>query len=300
MIDTHGIVKTFGRLKALDGVDLHVQQGKVFALLGPNGAGKTTMVRVLSSLMRPDAGTATIAGHDVVRESRKTRSVISLTGQYAAVDELLTGEENLRMMARLRKLSRARARQRASELLEEFELVEARGRPVKNYSGGMKRRLDLALSLVTTPQVLFLDEPTTGLDPRSRLDLWAKVRNLARGGVTVLLTTQYLEEADNLADQVAVLDRGRVVALGTPEELKRLVPGGRIELAFGTEEDLRAAAARVPGLVEELRLSVPTDGSAGEVKRVLDALDGIELAELTVRKPSLDDVFLQLTGGRAA
>ncbi len=300
VIETHGIIKSFGRHKALDGVDLLVPRGTVFALLGPNGAGKTTMVRILATLMRPDGGTATIAGRDIARSPKLTRSVISLTGQDAAVDELLTGEENLRMMGRLRKLGRAESRRRASALLEQFGLTDARGKPVKHYSGGMKRRLDIALSLVTTPEVLFLDEPTTGLDPRTRLEVWAMVKQLAHNGVTVFLTTQYLEEADNLADEVAVLDGGRIVAQGTPERLKRLVPGGRVELTFTTEDDLRAAASQIPGQIGVLKLSVPTDGSAAQIKSVLDKLDGIELDGLTVRKPTLDDVFLQLTGGPRA
>lgn len=300
VIETHEIKKSFGALKALGGVDLAVPRGQVFALLGPNGAGKTTMVRILATLMRPDSGTASVAGHDVVRASKRVRAAISLTGQYAAVDELLTGEENLRMMARLGRLSRADSRRRCTELLEQFGLTDARTRQVKHYSGGMRRRLDLALSLMTRPEVIFLDEPTTGLDPRSRQAVWGMVEHLAGEGVTVFLTTQYLEEADRLADRVAVMDGGRIAALGTPQELKRSVPGGHLELSFATETELRSALDRIGGQPGELTLTLPSDGTAAHVKQTLDALDGIAIEEFAMRKPTLDDVFLQLTGGPKA
>jgi ABC-2 type transport system ATP-binding protein len=297
MIFVSGMRKSFGANTALAGLDLEVSQGSIFALLGPNGAGKTTLVRILATLMAPEAGKATVAGHDVVREPREVRKAISLTGQFAAVDELLTGEENLRMMGRLLHLSRGTVKQRAHELLERFDLLDAARRPVRTYSGGMRRRLDVAISLLGTPRVLFLDEPTTGLDPRSRNAVWELVREQVAGGVTVLLTTQYLEEADQLADRIAVIDRGKVIASGRPEELKALVPGGHIELTFSSPQAM-AAAQRVLGewKAGDLSLTVPANGSVAEMKVLLDRLDGIDVATLTLSKPTLDDVFLTLTG----
>jgi ABC-2 type transport system ATP-binding protein len=297
MISISGMTKSFGGNQALAGLDLEVSQGSIFALLGPNGAGKTTLVRILATLMTPDAGRATVAGHDVVRQPREVRKAISLTGQFAAVDELLTGEENLRMMGRLLHQRRAEVRRRTGELLERFDLVEAARRPVKTYSGGMRRRLDIAISLLGTPRVLFLDEPTTGLDPRSRIAVWELVRQLVSEGVTVLLTTQYLEEADQLADRIAVIDRGKVIASGRPEELKALVPGGHIELTFSSPQTM-AQAQRVLGQAKagDLTLTIPANGSAAELKVLLDRLDGIDIATLTLSKPTLDDVFLTLTG----
>ncbi|HCT77157.1 MAG TPA: daunorubicin/doxorubicin resistance ABC transporter ATP-binding protein DrrA [Micromonosporaceae bacterium] len=297
MISVSTLTKAFGEIRALAGVDLEVAEGTVFALLGPNGAGKTTLVRILATLMRPDGGTATVAGVDVVRHPREVRSAISLTGQFAAVDDLLTGEENLHMMGRLLHLRRAVVKARTRDLLEQFDLADAARRPVKTYSGGMQRRLDIAISLLGSPKVIFLDEPTTGLDPRSRLAVWDRVRELVANGVTILLTTQYLEEADQLADQVAVIDHGRIIASGKRAELKQLVPGGHIELTFTSAGEMAAAQALLanakPG---ELSLTIPANGSVVEVKQLLDRLDGVEIATLTLSKPTLDDVFLTLTG----
>jgi ABC-2 type transport system ATP-binding protein len=294
-IVAQGLSKAFGDTAALAGLDLRVEAGSVFALLGPNGAGKTTAVRILATLLRPDAGTATVAGQDVAREPRLVRRAISLTGQYAAVDEMLTGQENLRMMGRLRHLGGAAARRRAAELLERFNLGEARDRRVATYSGGMRRRLDLAMSLVSQPPVVFLDEPTSGLDPRSRRGLWEAVLNLRAAGVTVLLTTQYLEEADRLADRIAVIDGGRVVAEGTAEELKGRVGSETVELFFAGQPALHVAAASVGGSADVRRLSlrVPSDGSAEAVRDLLERIDGVERLEL--HRPTLDDVFLELT-----
>jgi ABC-2 type transport system ATP-binding protein len=297
MISVHGLRKSYGQVHALAGVDLEVPEGQVFSLLGPNGAGKTTLVRILSTLIRPDSGSASIAGHDVVRESKKVRASISLTGQYAAVDELLTGAENLRMMARLWRLDSPRGR--SSKLLSQFGLSDAANRLVKTYSGGMRRRLDLAISLLASPRVVFLDEPTTGLDPRSRASVWEMVSGLAAQGVTVFLTTQYLEEADKLADRVVVIDHGRIVADGTPASLKQMVPGGHLELGFQSPDELAKAAQAVPGSVDELTLTVPTNGSFDDVKRILDQLGGVRAESMTLTKPTLDDVFLHLTGGRS-
>ncbi|MDG4829674.1 ATP-binding cassette domain-containing protein [Solwaraspora sp. WMMD1047] len=302
VVQATGIRKSYGQLRVLDGVDLTVERGTVRALLGPNGAGKTTMVRILSTLIRADAGTARVAGHDVRREPGQVRASLSLTGQYAAVDELLTGEENLVMMARLHRLGRAEARRRAAELLVEFDLADARGRLAKTYSGGMRRRLDLAVSLIARPSLIVLDEPTTGLDPRSRQQVWSVVRGLADAGVTVLLTTQYLEEADRLADRITVLDQGRVIAEGTADDLKAQVGGERAELAFATAGHLDLAAAELAGRAVRLdppgwRLDVPTDGSADQVRQLLDLLAGrgIPVERIILRRPSLDDVFLALT-----
>jgi len=305
-----GIEKSYGRLKVLDGVDLSVAKGTVSALLGPNGAGKTTMVRILSTLVRPDAGEATVAGHDVVREPDRVKQVISLTGQYAAVDELLTAEENMLMMGRLGRLGRVESRRRAAELLTRFDLVDVRKRLVKTYSGGMRRRLDLAVSLITRPPVIFLDEPTTGLDPRSRQTMWDIISELVASGVTILLTTQYLEEADRLADKITLLDGGKVIAHGTAEELKSRLASERVELRFADAEnyekavvDLGDSAAHRGSAMrcdpERRSLAVATDGSAAQVRVLLDRMEerGIAVATIDLQRPSLDDVFMSLTGG---
>jgi ABC-2 type transport system ATP-binding protein len=284
MITTRSLRKSFGSTPVLDGVDLEVPGGHVLALLGPNGAGKTTLVNVLATLLRPDAGTATVGGFDVVRQPQEARGVFSLTGQYAAVDSLLTGRENLRLMARLARLGRADGRRRADDLLELFELSAAADRLVRTYSGGMERRLDLAISLLTRPQVIFLDEPTTGLDPRSRNDLWEVIRDVVGAGTTVLLTTQYLDEADALADRIAVLDRGRLIADGTATELKRRVGSAHVELELAG------------GGVER----IPTDGSVADVHRILGDVASRPVAHWHLATPTLDDVFLTLTGAPAA
>jgi ABC-2 type transport system ATP-binding protein len=297
-----GLRKSFGELTVLDGIDLTVQPGTVFALLGPNGAGKTTTVQILSTLIRPDNGQATLAGYDLASEPARIREVIGVTGQYSAVDKLLTGRENLIMMADLYHLGRARARARAEDLLERFDLTEAASQLAATYSGGMQRKLDLAMTLVSEPRIIFLDEPTTGLDPRSRRTMWQIVRDLTRIGVTIFLTTQYLEEADQLADQIALLDHGTLIAQGTPDELKRMIPGGHILLRFTEAATLRKAQAVLarPGQADEeaLTLEVPTGGSVPEMRGILARLDdhGIDVAELTVHRPGLDDVFLTLTG----
>ncbi|HZV26555.1 MAG TPA: ATP-binding cassette domain-containing protein [Acidothermaceae bacterium] len=300
-IEIHGLRKSFDDLVVLDNVDLNVSAGTVTALLGPNGAGKTTMVHILSTLLRPDGGTAFVNGCDVVRDPDGVRAVIGLTGQFSAVDKLLTGEENLRLMARLRHLGAKRSQTRVAELLEQFDLVGAARKPLASYSGGMARRLDLAMTLVATPSVIFLDEPTTGLDPRSRRTMWDIVRGLVAQGTTVMLTTQYLDEADELADRVAVLDGGRVVAEGTPDELKRLVPGGHIRLRFPDATTLDAASRLLDTSARDdagLALTVPSDGSIGALRVVLDRLDAanLEVDDLTIHTPDLDDVFFALTG----
>ncbi|MEU8758821.1 ATP-binding cassette domain-containing protein [Streptomyces sp. NPDC048659] len=301
-ISAHGLHKAYGDRTVLAGIDLSIAEGTVFALLGPNGAGKTTTVEILSTLVEPDAGRASIAGHDLAERPDGVRSAIGVTGQFAAVDALLTAEENLLLMADLRHLPRAEGRRRAAALLERFELTDSARTPVSTFSGGMRRKLDLAMTLVGEPRIIFLDEPTTGLDPRSRRTMWEIIHGLvADQGVTVFLTTQYLEEADQLADRVAVLDRGRLVAEGSPDELKRLIPGGHIRLAFADLAALDSAArhfgaaARAP---EELTLRVPGDGTVATLRAVLDVLDGAGLRaeSLTVHTPDLDDVFLTLTG----
>ena len=299
-VEAEGLTKSYGTLPVLTGLDLRVAGGSVFALLGPNGAGKTTTIRILSTLIGADGGSATVAGHDVARAPRQVRAAISLTGQSAAVDEQLTGEENLLMMARLRHLDRAGGRRRTAELLERFDLADARRRRVSTYSGGMRRRLDLAVSLLSDPPVLFLDEPTTGLDPRSRRAIWDAVGELAGGGATVLLTTQYLEEADRLADRIAVIDGGRVVAEGTADELKRRAGSEAVELFFDGEAALAAAEQVLRGgHADRARLSLrlATDGSAAVVRRLLDALhdDGVAVERIELHRPSLDDVFMTLT-----
>lgn len=300
-IDVHGLRKSYGKKLVLDGIDLTVEAGTVTALLGPNGAGKTTTVHILSTLVRPDGGTASVNGCDVVRDPDGVRAAIGLTGQFSAVDGLLTGEENLLLMARLRHLGEKRSRARVAELLEQFDLVEAARKPLATYSGGMKRRLDLAMTLVSTPSVIFLDEPTTGLDPRSRHTMWDIVRSLVADGTTVLLTTQYLDEADELADRIAVLDGGRIVADGTPDELKRLVPGGHIRLRFPDVATLDTASRLLDESARDddaLSLTVPSDGGVGTLRTVLDRLDSanLEVDDLSIHTPDLDDVFFALTG----
>jgi ABC-2 type transport system ATP-binding protein len=302
-IEARGLEKSYGDVRVLAGLDLRVRRGSVFALLGPNGAGKTTTVRILATLVRPDAGTARVAGFDVGAERHRVRRAISLTGQYAAVDDLQTGEENLRMMGRLSGLSRTPARDRAAELLERFDLAEAGRRRVGTYSGGMRRRLDLAASLVAGPQVVFLDEPTTGLDPRSRQALWQVIAGLADSGVTVLLTTQYLEEADRLADRIALLDGGRIVAEGTAAELKRRIAGQRLDLTLIGVDAFDAALATLGERAihrdrAQLTVGVATDGSAADVRALLDDLDPQRRSvdRFAVHSATLDDVFLALTG----
>jgi ABC-2 type transport system ATP-binding protein len=304
-IEVHGLRKSYGKKVVLDGIDLTVDAGTVTALLGPNGAGKTTTVHILSTLVRPDGGTAFVNGSDVVRDQDGVRAAIGLTGQFSAVDGLLTGEENLLLMARLRHLGAKRSKQRVAELLEQFDLVEAARKPLVTYSGGMKRRLDLAMTLVTSPSVIFLDEPTTGLDPRSRHTMWDIVRDLVAGGTTVLLTTQYLDEADELADRIAVLDDGRIVAEGTPEELKRLVPGGHIRLRFGDDAALDAASRLLDESSRDedaLALTVPSDGGVTALRSTLDRLAkaNLEVDDLSIHTPDLDDVFFALTGKKDA
>ncbi len=298
-----GLRKSYGDKVVLDGIDLEIDEGSIFALLGPNGAGKPTTVHILTTLIRADAGQISVAGHDLTREPDAVRSAIAVTGQFSAVDNLLTGEENLLLMADLRHLGKRAARELAADLLRRFDLTDDARKPVSLYSGGMRRRLDLAMTLVGDPRVIFLDEPTTGLDPRSRRTMWQIIRGLAARGVTILLTTQYLEEADQLADQVALLDRGRIVAQGTPEKLKRLIPGGHILLQFHDIAGLNAAVAALGGSHRDddaLTLQVPSDGGVNSLRALLDQLDNarVEVSELSVHTPDLDDVFLALTGER--
>ena len=296
-----GVRKAFGDTVVLDGVDLTVAEGAIFALLGPNGAGKTTMVRILSTLIPADSGTARVAGHDVVGDPEGVRASIGVTGQFSAVDDLLTGKENLQLMADLNHLGRMAGRATVAELLDRFGLADAAARPVSTYSGGMRRRLDLAMTLVGSPRVIFLDEPTTGLDPRGRRRMWDDIRTLARGGVTIFLTTQYLDEADELADRIAVLDHGLIVAEGTPEELKRRIPGGHFRLQFAEPPALRAAADLLDGAIvdeERLVLRVSGNGDVATLRRVLEQLDEARIAveELSIHSPDLDDVFFAVTG----
>lgn len=300
-----GLRKSFGAKVVLDGIDLTVEEGTTFSLLGPNGAGKTTTVQILSTLIRADAGEVRVAGYDVTAAPQLVRSAIGVTGQFSAVDNLLTGEENLRLMADLHHLGRAEGRRRAAELLDRFDLSDSAAQLVSTYSGGMRRRLDLAMTLVGKPEIIFLDEPTTGLDPRSRRTMWQIIRRLVAGGVTIFLTTQNLEEADELADRIAVLDQGRVVAVGTAEELKRSIPGGHVRLRFTDTLSLDAAARTLGDGVRDsgaLTLQVPGDGGVPALRALLDRLGNasIEVGELSVHTPDLDDVFLALTGHQTA
>ncbi|MFG2653370.1 ATP-binding cassette domain-containing protein [Streptomyces sp. NPDC048436] len=299
-IEVAGLRKSYGDHAVLAGIDLTVPAGTVYALLGPNGAGKTTTVRILSTLLRADGGEARVAGYDVLREADQVRASIGVTGQFSAVDEMLTGRENLRLMADLAHLGRRRAQAVAGRLLERFDLADAAGRRAVTYSGGMKRRLDLAMTLVPGPRLIFLDEPTTGLDPRSRRELWGIVRELVADGVTVFLTTQYLEEADQLADRIGVLDGGRLVAEGTAAELKRRVPGGHIELQAADGERMAELARQLPEAspnAAALTLTLPHDGSLTALRRLLQEIDDDgAVTGLTVHTPDLDDVFMALTG----
>jgi ABC-2 type transport system ATP-binding protein len=295
-VSVSGLRKSFDGRAVLDGIGFEVPDGTVFALLGPNGAGKTTTVNILSTVTRFDGGTATVAGHDLARAPHRVRAAIGVTGQFSAVDGLLTGRENLTLMADLHHLERAEGRRRVAELLDRFDLAEAAGRPASAYSGGMRRRLDLAMTLTGRPRVIFLDEPTAGLDPRSRRMMWQTVRELVAGGVTIFLTTQYLEEADQLADRIAVLDGGRVVASGTPAELKRSVAGGHVRLRFASATALEAAVQALGEVTREddaLAVRVPYEGDVRELRSLLDRVHGVE--ELSVHSPDLDDVFLALT-----
>jgi len=298
-IEVTGLRKSFGDKTVLDGVDLRVAAGTIFALLGPNGAGKTTTVQILSTLIGADGGQVRVAGHDPVTEADDVRAAIGVTGQFSAVDNLLTAEENLHLMADLNHLDRAEGRRLAADLLHRFDLTAEARKYVSTFSGGMRRKLDLAMGLVAHPDVVFLDEPTTGLDPRSRRDMWEMIRALVADGVTIFLTTQYLDEADELADRIAVLHDGRIVAEGTPAELKRLVPGGHIRLRFGTAEALDHAALKLDGTRDDeaLTLQVPGDGGVSSLRALLDFLDAQSIAveELSVHTPDLDDVFLALT-----
>jgi ABC-2 type transport system ATP-binding protein len=301
-IAANGLRKSYGDKTVLDGVDLAVPAGTVFSLLGPNGAGKTTAVKILSTLIGADGGEIRIGGHDLSTDPQAVRAAIGVTGQFSAVDGLITGEENMLLMADLHHLSRGEGRRTAAELLERFDLAEAAKKPASTYSGGMKRRLDIAMTLVGGPRIIFLDEPTTGLDPRSRHTMWQIVRELVTGGVTVFLTTQYLQEADELADRIAVLNDGTIAAEGTADELKRLIPGGHVRLRFEDPQAYEAAARalrEVTGDPEALALRIPSDGSQRELRSILDRLDaaGVAADELTVHTPDLDDVFFALTGG---
>jgi ABC-2 type transport system ATP-binding protein len=300
-IRARNVRKSYGDHDVLDDVDLTVAERTIFALLGPNGAGKTTMVRILSTLIRADSGDIRVMGHDVEIEADAVRAAIGVTGQFSAVDNLLTGKENLQLMADLEHLSRDAGRNKVAGLLERFELTDAADRLVSTYSGGMRRRLDLAMTLVGSPQLIFLDEPTTGLDPRSRRTMWQIIRELVADGVTIFLTTQYLDEADELADLVAVIDHGRIVAQGTPAELKRRIPGGHAELQFAEPIALRAAADVLPNTTpdnDQLTLQVPGDGSVASLRQVLDKLHNarIDVASLSLHTPDLDDVFFAVTG----
>jgi len=296
-----GLRKSFGDQVVLDGINLHVAEGTIFALLGPNGAGKTTTVQILSTLLAADGGEVRVAGHDLARDPDAVRAVIGVTGQFSAVDNLLTGEENLLLMADLRHLGKRAGRRRVAELLAQFDLTDAVRKSLATYSGGMRRRLDLAMTLVGNPRLIFLDEPTTGLDPRSRHTMWQIIRDLVADGVTIFLTTQYLEEADELADRIAVLDQGKLVAEGTAAELKRLVPGGHIRLQFTDASGLESAARTLGEVSRDdnaLTLQVPSDGGVRSLRTVLDRLDdaSIEVEGLSIHTPDLDDVFFALTG----
>ena len=301
-IAASGLRKAYGDKIVLDGIDLEVRSGTVFSLLGPNGAGKTTTVNVLTTLLKADSGTARVAGHDVATETRAVRAAIGVTGQFAAVDELLTGQENLQLMAALKRLDPAEGKRVVVDLLERFDLTESANKMAATYSGGMRRKLDLAMTLVGKPRIIFLDEPTTGLDPRSRRTMWDIIRQLVAEGVTIFLTTQYLDEADRLADRIAVLDQGRLVAQGTPAELKRQIPGSHVRLRFAGDAELDSAMRVLTGATrdaeEDLTLRVPSDGGAKSVRALLAQLDAhsIDIEEFSVHMPDLDDVFLSLTG----
>jgi len=301
-IEVNNLQKSYAKNHVLRGVSLKVERGTMLALLGPNGAGKTTTVRILSTLLTPDSGTVMVEGHDVVTDSESVRSIIGLTGQSAAVDELLTGRENLVMMGRLYRLTRASAIARAQELLEEFDLIEAAERPAKTYSGGMRRRLDLAVSLIATPPVIFLDEPTTGLDPRSRLVMWGIIKKLMKRGTTILLTTQYLEEADQLADKIILINDGKVVAEGTAEELKSKIGKDQLVLTLGDKKSFQETAKVLGTSVfdkheDELKLTVKLNNTGKDVREILDKLNAkhILITSIDIHKPTLDDVFLSLT-----
>jgi ABC-2 type transport system ATP-binding protein len=304
-IAANGLRKSYGDKVVLGGVDLAVPEGTVFSLLGPNGAGKTTAVKILSTLISPDpaSGEIRVGGHDLATDPQAIRAKIGVTGQFSAVDGLITGEENMLLMADLHHLPKREGRRVAAELLERFDLVDAAKRPASTYSGGMKRRLDIAMTLVGDPRIIFLDEPTTGLDPRSRHNMWQIIRELVTGGVTVFLTTQYLEEADQLADRIAVLNDGKIAAHGTAEELKRLIPGGHVRIRFSDPSAYRSAASALREVArddESLALQIPSDGTQRELRSILDRLHsaGIEADELTVHTPDLDDVFFALTGSK--
>jgi ABC-2 type transport system ATP-binding protein len=300
-ISVTGLRKSFGDKVVLDGIDLTVAEGTIFSLLGPNGAGKTTMVHILSTLITADAGVIQVAGHDLTADPDGVRAAIGVTGQFSAVDNLLSGEENLLLMADLHHLSRGERRRRTAALLDRLDLTEAARKPASTYSGGMRRRLDLAMTLVGDPHLIFLDEPTTGLDPRGRRTVWEIIRGLAADGVTIFLTTQYLDEADQLADRIAVLDHGRIVAEGTAAELKRRIPGGHIRLQFASPDELESAAHVLDAVSRDdgaLALQVPSDGNITSLRALLDRLDGaqVEVGSLSIHTPDLDDVFFSLTG----
>ena len=300
-IQVSGLRKSYGELLVLDGIDLEVPAGTVFALLGPNGAGKTTAVHILTTLLTPDAGEVAVGGHDLRTDPEGIRSQIGVTGQFSAVDDLLTGEENLRLMAALHHLWRTEGPRRIADLLDRFELTDAATKHVATYSGGMKRRLDLAMTLMGNPRIVFLDEPTSGVDPRGRRTMWQIVSDLVADGITIFLTTQYLEEADELANKIALLDHGRIVAEGTPAQLKRLVPGSALRLEFAEPDALERAASRLASARRDsdgLVLHVPTDGGVAALRTVLDQLDGAaaDVADINIETPDLDDVFLSLTG----
>lgn len=302
-IEVKNLQKSFGKLQVLTGINFSVKRGSIFALLGPNGAGKTTTVRILSTLLLPDSGQATVNGYEVTAKPTAVRGSIGLTGQFAAVDEYLTGEENMLMIGRLYRLSVAQTQSRTKELLEQFDLVEASKRPVRTYSGGMKRRLDLAMSLIATPPIIFLDEPTTGLDPRSRLTMWEIIKDLAKSGTTILLTTQYMDEADQLADNIVVIDGGKVIAEGTPDSLKGKIGSDRLEITISKKGDFQKAQEVIDGstlqIDEDKRmLSIASKGGAKTLQEVLEKLSAakIEVDGISLHRPTLDDVFLSLTG----